>query len=127
MRRNELPTVDVEAIVAPDRLSEESRRLWGLFLADLVGIYGGVADGDRILLEDVLRARDRLEEIQMKLAEDGPTVTGSRGQTRPHPLLATERALRRDVAVGFARLGLTERHWSHKVQADGRIRHDRGY
>ena len=45
MRRNERPTVDVEAGVAPDGLPEQSRRLWPLFVTDLAGIYGGVADG----------------------------------------------------------------------------------
>jgi hypothetical protein len=91
-------------------------------VTDLVGIHGGLADVDALLLEDVLRTRDRLAQVREKLAEDGPTVTGSRGQTRPHPLLDTERALQRDIAVGLQRLGLAKRDWRDEPQPDGRLK-----
>jgi hypothetical protein len=52
-----------------------------------------------------LQAPVRLHVIRPRpLRQPGPTVTGSRGQTRPHPLLDTERALQRDIAVGLKRL-----------------------
>jgi hypothetical protein len=72
-------------------LSDSSRVLWDGFVADLVVLHGALADADRIVPEEVLRSRDRLEQLRAKISEDAPTVTGSRGQTRPHPLLDTVR------------------------------------
>jgi hypothetical protein len=121
-RRAVVQTPSPEQSTPPDGLSDECAGLWGGFVTDLVGIHGGLADVDALLLEDVLRTRDRLAQGREKLAEDGPTVTGSRGQTRPHPLLDTERALQRDIAVGLQRLGLVKRDWRDEPQPDGRLK-----
>src|SRR5205085_2741627 len=91
---------------APSDLSAGSAELWPGLVSDLAAIHKGVAEVDLFLLADTLRARDRLIEVSAKLAEDGVTVVGSRSQTRPHPLLAVERELRREAATGFERLRL---------------------
>jgi hypothetical protein len=121
-RRAVVLAPDPAKFVPPAGLSAESQVLWAGFAADLIGIHGALADVDGLLLEEVLRTRDRLDQVREKLAADGPTVTGSRGQTRPHPLLDMERALQRDMAVGLKRLGLAERVWQDQPQADGRIK-----
>jgi hypothetical protein len=46
------------------------------------------------LLEQAVR---RLQEVSTQLDADGPVVTGSQGQPRPNPLLATEQKLRDEV------------------------------
>ncbi len=53
------------------------------------------------------------------------TVTGSREQVRPHPLLVTEAALRREVAASLERLGIGPsdgRQNFMKVGAGGRLK-----
>lgn len=76
-----------------------------------------------MLLELVIRQGDRLEEVRLILAEEGPTVVGSKGQKRPHPLLAAEGQLARDIAAGLERLKLTpkRRPWSSSVLSNGRL------
>jgi hypothetical protein len=48
------------------------------------------------LRAQVERANERLTEFATTIREQGSTVTGSRGQVRPHPLLAAEREIRRE-------------------------------
>ncbi len=56
------------------------------------------------------------------LDAEGPTVTGSRGQTRPHPLLVSEAVLRREIASGMAALGFGFRdRWRVRVGRGGRL------
>lgn len=66
----------------------------------------GGAEVDLLLLEHALRAMDRLEGVRMVLDREGLTVEGSKGQTRPHPLLVAEGVLRREVAASLERLGI---------------------
>jgi ParB-like chromosome segregation protein Spo0J len=59
--------------------------------------------------ESVLRAQiasieNRLATVSATLAEDGPTVTGSRGQTRAHGLLPIETALQKERARTYQKL-----------------------
>lgn len=49
------------------------------------------------LLRQFAETLDRLREVQSAIKRDGLTVHGSQGQPRPHPLLASESALRRDL------------------------------
>jgi phage terminase small subunit len=45
--------------------------------------------GESVLLHELCRTLDRIDDIEAQLAADGLTVTGSRGQIpRAHPLLA---------------------------------------
>jgi P27 family predicted phage terminase small subunit len=87
-----------------------------------VNAGAATAEVDLVVLEQVLRARDRLQEVSTKLDADGVTVTGSKNQVRPHPLLSVERALRAEVMAGLKQLGLTGRS-DHRLRLDasGRI------
>jgi hypothetical protein len=108
---------------APTDLSPESVELWPGLAADVAVALGG-AHTDYLLLGDVLRARDRLAQVQAVLAREGLTVPGSKGQTRPHPLLVSESVLRREVADGFRRLRLDgKERWRFTVR-DGRLTDD---
>jgi hypothetical protein len=92
-------------IAPPPGLTTGSRRLWAELLTDLECVTDGrPAAASLVVLEDVLRARDRLAVIRKTLAKEGVTVAGSRGQTRPHPLLVIERQLVAEVARGLERL-----------------------
>ncbi len=107
----------------PADLSEASAALWPGLVADLEAAKAG-AEVDLILLADVLRARDRVTEVRAILHSEGLTTTGSKGQTRPHPLLDVEASLRREVAVGLDRLQLSpaRRTWVLEVDSSGRLR-----
>jgi len=86
---------------APADLSPESQGDWPGLDAD-VTVTLGAAALDFSMLADVLRGRDRLAQVRDVLGREGLTVTGSKGQTRPHPLLITESVLRREVADSSA-------------------------
>jgi phage terminase small subunit len=96
----------------PDDLSPDAQRRWDELVADLREIHSVAepAESDLIILAGLLRAQDELEVVAAAIWRDGTTVSGSRGQTRPHPLLSVERALREEIARGLERLWLTPRH-----------------
>jgi P27 family predicted phage terminase small subunit len=103
---------------APVDLSDESRSLWNALVNDLRLVHGVDEPGsaDLVLLADVLRACDRRDEISLTLAREGLTVAGSRGQTRPHPLVVIEKELRAEIARSFERLRLTPRWRATAIQ-----------
>ena len=105
---------------APAGLSPESVALWPGLAADLATITGGAATDYRALA-DVLHVEDRLRQVRAALDAEGVTVSGSKGQTRPHPLLVSEATLVRAVRDGYASLRLINRSWSAKVGPDGRL------
>jgi P27 family predicted phage terminase small subunit len=110
---------------APADLSAQSRAAWLGLAADVEQTLGGAAV-DFDALADHLRAKDRLVQVRAVLAVEGLTVSGSKGQTRPHPLLVTESVLRREVAQGLTRLSLdASSRWRCRVDG-GRIKRD-GY
>jgi len=109
---------------APEGLTQASRDLWCGLRADLEAVNAGAATAevDLVVLEQVLRARDRLQAVSTKLDADGVTVTGSKDQVRPHPLLSVERALRAEVVAGLKQLGLTGRSdYRLRVDVNGRL------
>jgi len=108
---------------APPDLSPASAAAWAGLVADLLAT-SGAAEVDLMLLANVLRATDRLAQVRAVLAVDGATVLGSQGQVRPHPLLATESTLRREVAQGLDALMLSPRHRGGvlEVSPSGRLR-----
>ena len=106
---------------APADISETSRARWPGLAADVIATTGG-AEVDFLALANVLRAEDRLADVRAVLDAEGPTVTGSRGQTRPHPLLVSEAVLRREIATGMDRLGFGLRNrWRFRVTRAGRL------
>ncbi len=108
---------------APADLSEASAAAWPGLVSDLLAT-SGAAESDLMLLGNVLRACDRLMQIRAVLSADGPIVTESMGQVRPHPLLTAESTLRREIAAGFDALLLSPRHrgFHLEVSPTGRLR-----
>jgi Phage terminase, small subunit len=91
----------------PADVSKTSKQLWRDLVADVECVSGGPpAAASLVIVEDVVRARERLVEIRVALAADGVTVSGSRGQKRPHPLLIIERQLVAEIATALDRLEL---------------------
>lgn len=106
----------------PADLSPDSTALWEALAQDVVVTMGG-AQVDFVVLYDLLLARDRLAEIRETLATEGLIVTGSKGQSRPHPLLVSESVLRREVAQGLRRLRLdSAERYRFDVGPDGRLK-----
>ena len=85
-------------IPAPSDLPSVAVDLWDALAADLCVIRRGHPTvSDRELLINVVTAQHRLRQIGQQLEGDGPVTTGSTGQTVPHPLLAVEAQMRREV------------------------------
>jgi P27 family predicted phage terminase small subunit len=91
----------------PEGLTSQGRSLWRALIEELELVHGGYGAAQLLVLEEIVRARDRLAEIRERITEDGATVRGSRRQIRPHPLLAFERRLVLEVDRGISRLQLT--------------------
>lgn len=77
------------------------------------------AEVDELMLADVVRTMARLEQLRAVLVEAGPTVTGSKGQVRPHPLLTIEAQLVREVGAGLDRLQLSPSRRRRPVDVRG--------
>jgi hypothetical protein len=94
---------------APEDFDAEGRALFDRLCEDRRAVTAGknLAEVDVLTLGDLVRCRMRLGAVARQLAEDGPTVTGSQGQVRPHPLLAVEQRLRAEWTAGLDRLDLT--------------------
>ena len=59
---------------------------------------------EAIEVEPIRRTAERLSEVDHQLAEEGVTVLGSQRQLRPHPLLAAEASLRRELTQRLRQL-----------------------
>lgn len=88
---------------APDCLGEAGAALW----RDVVREYDLGPNDERILLE-AARTKDELERLAEKLGKSSVTVTGSRGQVRPHPLLGEIRAHRLALKQLLGALGFDD-------------------
>ena len=62
----------------PDGLSARSVAAWPALIADVVAAAGG-ADVDLELAGELLRVRDRLDEVRVVLAVEGLATEGSTG------------------------------------------------
>jgi len=60
------------------------------------------------LVAEAARLLDRCDAIAETVATEGLTVAGSKGQTRPHPLLAEQRQAQLALGRLLDLLGLTE-------------------
>ena len=72
---------------------------------------------------ELLRVRDRLDEVRVVLAVEGLVTEGSTGQRRAHPLVAVEESLRSQLLGITDRLLLdpSKRGWSVRVARTGRL------
>jgi hypothetical protein len=66
---------------------------------------------------------DRLDAIAATIEADGLTIAGSRGQPRPHPLLAEQRQAQLALARLLDALGLTEPVAQPESRATALARH----
>jgi hypothetical protein len=91
----------------PVELSPDGKALWRSLVADVESVTDGPAAASSLMVVDELvRAHERLAEVRTELSRAGVTATGSRGQVRPHPLLGIERRLANDIVNSLDRLEL---------------------
>jgi hypothetical protein len=86
------------------------------------------------VLEAGLRAADRMAEAEATVKSEGLTVAGSKGQPRPHPLLATIDVERRAFLAALKALDLERddparaRDWKGRyAKGDLRGRESKGH
>jgi hypothetical protein len=70
------------------------------------------------LRTQVESANERLAEFAKVIGEQGLTVIGSRGQVRPHPLLAAERELHREQTRALDELENVIRRLDAEIQLE---------
>jgi len=87
---------------APAGLSKTAAGWW----AKLISEYSIHDDAGHLLLETALRSFDRAEAARGAIDKEGMTVTGRDGQTKPHPLLTTERDARAALVRTLGALGV---------------------
>jgi hypothetical protein len=75
------------------------------------------------LVTEAGRLLDRLDAIAERVAADGLTVAGSRGQHRPHPLLSEQRQAQLALGRLLDLLGLTEPVAEPETRASALARH----
>lgn len=91
----------------PVGLSAPSKQLWRDLVKDVECLTDGpAAAASLVVVDEIVRARERVTQVRETLAGDGVTATGSRGQARPHPLLVIERQLVAEIMNGLERLEL---------------------
>jgi phage terminase small subunit len=90
----------------PPRAPNGLKRRGSVLFKQITATY--VVDGaETVLLHELCRTVDRIEAIEAKLARDGLTVTGNRGQIpRAHPLLVAQAEAQRTVSRLVAELAL---------------------
>jgi P27 family predicted phage terminase small subunit len=87
----------------PQHLRGEAADLWRRTLDE----YEFTDAASLAILRQACETLARIREVQAVIAADGLTVEGSKGQRRPHPLLATEDMLRRSLLAHARSLRLT--------------------
>lgn len=85
----------------PAHLSLPARRLFDSVLK----LYE-LEEHDRAILVKALEAWDRSEQARRQIEADGLMVTSRLGESKPHPLLATERDSRTAFLAAMRQLGL---------------------
>jgi pyruvate/2-oxoglutarate dehydrogenase complex dihydrolipoamide acyltransferase (E2) component len=97
---------DVRSVAPPEPpadLEAAGRELW----RSITATYELRADELRLLTE-ACRTTDELERLRVALAEAEPVVAGSKGQVRPHPLIAEIRAHRLALRGLLASIGIED-------------------
>jgi P27 family predicted phage terminase small subunit len=89
-------------IRAPSTLSPEAKRWFKRIQQE----YHIVDQPGLLLLQTAMEALDRMRECQRAIERDGSTVQDRFGQTKAHPLLATERDARAQLLSAIRQLDL---------------------
>lgn len=92
-----------EPLPAPDGLADTGRALW-----DSVTSTYDLRTDELALLAEMARLLDDLAMMREVLAADGPMVAGSKGQRRPHPILAEMRGSRLLLVRFASQIGLPD-------------------
>jgi phage terminase small subunit len=100
LRAVEKPTANQPA--PPHDLAATGRELWG----NLSREYRIDDESGKAILAVACRASDRAESCRVAVAKDGLVVRDRFRQTRPHPLLAVERAARAQMLQALKALSL---------------------
>lgn len=87
----------------PDGLEDAGQRLWRSIVGPLE-----LRPDETPLLTAACRTLDEIEAMQLALADAPPVVTGSKGQVRPHPLIAEVRAHRLALRQLLGSLGIED-------------------
>lgn len=77
---------------------------WQDIEGQLIAEGGPLRETEKLILDNLLAAQRRLDQLDAIIQAEGVTVSGSKGQLRPHPLLTEQRALRGEIARGIETL-----------------------
>lgn len=94
---------DEKRPAAPAGLSSRAQRFW----RSTVGDYD-LSDVELLLLTELCRTIDEIDELRKAIDADGTMVPGSMGQTRPHPAFSQIRASRALVSRLASQLDLED-------------------
>lgn len=103
-------------IPVPEGLGERG----GAFWAATVEGYE-LADDEVLVLVEVCRLVDQLDEMAVRVRADGLVASGSAGQPVAHPLLAPLASGRALLAKLLAQLGLPDEHDEARVRSPASI------
>lgn len=102
---------------APSDLGPGGRRLW----ADVTGAYE--LEGHELrLLAEACRTVDTLGELENRVAVEGATTTGSKGQTVVHPAVSEARQQRLVLSRLLAQLDLEDDDGGQTVPSPASLR-----
>lgn len=87
-------------MAVPRHLTREAKRIW----RDLIEEYAINDVAGLKILRVALESFDRCQKARDVIDNDGMTVTDRYGQTKPHPLLASERDSRAAFLAGLKAL-----------------------
>jgi len=87
----------------PAHLGEAGRKLYRRIAADFE-----LEPHHLAILDTACHALDTAEACRVRLTAEGLTITGPKGAMLVHPLLAAERAARRQCLQALRQLGLDE-------------------
>jgi hypothetical protein len=87
----------------PPWLSEWGKGQWTAITGEYIGLEDPVA---AVLFERAVGALDQAEQCRRRVAADDLLLTGPRGASRSHPLLAVQQAREAFAAAIFKQLGI---------------------
>lgn len=88
---------------APAGLEQRGKRFWSRTVATYT-----LSPSELEILTEACRSLDECEALRSAVADEGVSVTGSKGQPRPHPALAELRQARLATARLLAHLALPD-------------------
>ncbi len=89
-------------MAAPRHLSKEAKKIW----RDLTSEFDIEDSAGLRILRITLESYDRAQKARIQIDLEGMTLKDRYGQTKPHPLLATERDSRAAFLAGIKTLNL---------------------